>query len=273
MTDHYGAFNHLLFDRPAPHVLRITINNPAKMNALVRDASQQLHRIWAVVDSDPETRVTIITGAGRAFCAGGSFDGMTESASSRDPQERFCESFGDARGLIARLIEAKKPIVSAINGPAIGEGLAIALLADISIASNTAKLLDGHLRIGVVPGDHAALIWPLLCGMAKSKFHLMTNTPLTGEEAARCNLVSLAVPLEELEAKSVEIASQLANVAPTALRMTKYVMNHYLRQNQAIFDLSAALKMVNFTGAEAAEAMRAMMAKDQPVFGSESNFS
>ncbi len=272
MTNQYKAFDHLLFDRPARHVLRITINNPAKMNALVREASQQLHKIWAVVDADPETRVTIITGAGRAFCAGGSFDGMSDET-ARDPQERFCEMFGDARGLIARLIEAKKPIISAINGPAIGEGLAIALLADISIASSTAKLLDGHLRIGVVPGDHAALIWPLLCGLAKSKFHLMTNTPLTGEEAARCNLVSLAVPLEELAAKSVEIASQLANVAPTALRMTKYVMNHYLRQNQAIFDLSAALEMVNFTGAEAAEAMRAMVAKDSPVFGSESNFS
>lgn len=273
MSAHYAAFTHLLFDRPAPHVLRITINNPAKMNALVPEASQQLRRVWAAVDADPDTRVSIITGAGRAFCAGGSFESMPEGTPIRDPQRQFCEMFGNARELIARLIETRKPVISAINGPAIGEGLAVALLADISIAANTAKLFDGHLRLGVVPGDHAALIWPLLCGLAKSKFHLMTNTPLTGEEAARCNLISLAVAAEQLEAKSIEVAAQLANLAPTALRMTKYVMNHYLRQNQAIFDLSAALEMVNFTGMEAAEAMRAMMAKDQPVFACESNFS
>ena len=271
MNDRYAAFDELLFDRPAPHVLRITINNPAKMNALGRAASGQLQAIWAATDADSDVRVSIITGAGRAFCAGGSMDTMPEGPPP-DPQEQFCDMFGDARAMVARLVESRKPIVSAINGPAIGVGLAIALLADVSIAATTAKLFDGHLRIGVAPGDHALIIWPLLCGLAKSKYHLMTNAPLTGEEAYRCNLVSLAVPADELQGKAVEVALQLANVAPTALQMTKYVMNHYLRQNQAIFDLSAALEMVNFTGAESAEAMRSLTAKEKPTFPAPSRF-
>jgi enoyl-CoA hydratase len=267
----YAAFDTLLFDRPAEHVLRVKINNPEQMNALLRRASQQIHKVWAVIDEDPETRVTIITGEGRAFCSGGAFEGMPEGAAP-DPEHQFNEMFGDARGLIARFLEHRKPVISAINGPAVGEGLAIALLADITIAATTAKLFDGHLRMGVVPGDHAALIWPLLCGLAKSKYYLMTNTPLTGQQAADCNLVSLAVPPEELEAKSIEVATRLVGVAPTALRMTKYVMNHYLRQNQAIFDLSAALEMVNFTGADTARALSALQKKEQPVFPHDSNF-
>jgi enoyl-CoA hydratase len=272
MIDRYAEFDRFLFDRPASHVLRVTLNNPAKLNAMARTASLQLHRLWPVIDEDPDTRVTIITGAGRAFCAGGDVEAMPAGAEPSDPHEQFCQMFGDARAMVKALIEARKPIVSAINGPAIGEGLAVALLADISIAANSAKLFDGHLRIGVAPGDHGALIWPILCGLAKAKFHLMTNTPLSGEEAYRCNLVSLAVPLEELEAKSIEVATQLANVAPTALQMTKYVMNHYLRQNQTVFDLSAAFEMVNFLGKDSAEAMRAMQARDVPNFGDSGHF-
>jgi enoyl-CoA hydratase len=156
--------------------------------------------------------------------------------------------------------------VSAINGAAVGAGLAIALLADVPIAAKTAKLVDGHLRIGVLPGDHAALIWPLLCGLAKAKYYLMTNETITGEQAEAMNLVALSVDAADLAAKSVEVAVKLANTAPTALRMTKYVLNHYLRQNQTIFDLSAALEMANFGTAEADEAMRAYLARETPAF-------
>lgn len=272
MTDDlYDGFAHLLFDRPAPHVVRITINNPAQMNAIGTSLSNELQRVWRVIDRDPEARVSIITGAGRAFSAGGAMDDMPTDAAP-DPQTQFCEGFGHARGLVAALVEARKPIVSAINGPAVGAGLAVALLADVSIAATTAKLFEGHLRIGVVPGDHAALIWPLLCGMAKAKFHLMTNTPLTGAEAERCNLVSLAVEPEALQDHAVAVAVSLAAVAPTALAMTKYVLNHWLRQNQPLLDLSAAFEMVNFTGRESSEAMRAYAAKEPPRFDTPSAF-
>ncbi len=260
MTDRYSAFDRLLFDRPAPHVLRVTINNPDKMNALDAAGHRQLETIWAAIDEDPETRVSIVTGAGRAFSSGGSFDAMPLE-SPLDPAQTFSKGFSEARNLVLGLINAKKPIVSAINGPAVGAGLAIALLADVPIAAKQAKLLDGHLRLGVAPGDHAMMIWPLLCGMAKAKYFLMTNATMTGEEAERNNLVALAVDAAELQDKAVEVATRLANVAPTALRMTKYALNHWLRQNQPIFDLSLAFEMVNFSGEEAKKAMEAMTTK------------
>lgn len=261
----YRAFKGLLVDRPAPYVLRVTINNPDQMNALSPVVEHDLHHVWDVIEADRETRVTIITGAGRAFSAGGAFDSMPTDV-TRDKNDQFSHDFGNARRLVAALIGSTKPIVSAINGPAVGAGLAIALLADIPIAAKTAKLFDGHLRIGVVPGDHAAMVWPLLCGLAKSKYYLMTNDVLTGEEAERINLVALAVDAEELQERALAVAVKLANTAPTALRMTKYVLNHALRQNQTIFDLSAALEMVNFGSAENVEAMRAFAAKEAPTF-------
>jgi enoyl-CoA hydratase len=266
LTDLYAKFVGLLFDRPAPHVLRVTISNPAQANAISAGMQDSLHSIWPVIDSDPETRVTIITGEGRYFCSGGAFDEMPIGEDAEDKGSRFNFDFGNARKLAQTLIDARKPIISAINGPAIGAGLAVALLADIPIAAKTARLVDGHLRIGVMPGDHAALIWPLLCGLAKAKYHLMTNETITGEQAEAMNLVALSVDADDLAAKSIEVAVKLANTAPTALRMTKYVLNHFLRQNQTIFDLSAALEMANFGTAESAEAMRAYLAKEVPDF-------
>lgn len=271
MTDHYAAFDRLKFDRPAPWVLRITISNPGKSNAVTPAMHRQLEDVWAAIDADPQTRVTIITGEGRAFCAGGALDDMP-SGGVLDPNQQVSKDFNNAVRLVRGIIDARKPIVSAINGAAVGAGLAIGLLADVSIASKTAKLLDGHVRIGVTAGDHAAIVWPLLCGMAKAKYYLLTNRPMTGEEAERNNLVSLAVDAEVLEATSIEVATELAASAPTAVRMTKYVLNHWLRQQSAIFDLSAAFEMVNFSGAEATEAMAAMAEKRAPDFKSDVTF-
>jgi enoyl-CoA hydratase len=261
----YTGFQHLLFDRPAPFVLRVTINNPERMNALGNEQHAEMERIWGVIDSDPDTRAAIITGAGHAFCAGGAFDEMpTEEQGDR--LSSFTRDFGNVRALVRNIINMTKPTISAINGPAIGAGLAIALLADIPIAAKNAKLFDGHLRIGVAPGDHALLIWPLLCGLAKSKYHLLTNETVTGEQAERMNLVALSVEADDLQARAIAVATKLANTAPTALRMSKYMLNHFLRQNQAIFDLSAALELVNFGSDENLEAMRAHSAKQAPNF-------
>lgn len=260
----YAEFNLLAFDRPAPHVLRVTLNRPDARNALDPELEKQVHHVWAAVDADPETRVAIVTGAGKAFSAGGSLDDM--QTGEADSNDKTVDIFGNGREMVRTIIDMKKPLVSAINGAAVGAGLALALLADVPIAAKEAKIFDGHLRIGVGAGDHAALIWPLLCGIAKAKYFVMTNRIMTGEEAERHNLVALAVPREELADTSVQIASELANVAPTALRMTKYAMNHWLRQAQPIFDLSLALEAANFGSAENKEAIRAMMAGETPKF-------
>lgn len=260
----YSHFEGLRFERPVPHVLRITIDNPAQMNALNRPLLKSIHGVWNVLDADPLTRVAIITGAGKSFCAGGAFDAMPDGAQEKGAQ--FNHDFAEARILVNNIVNCRKPVVSAINGPAIGAGLAIALLADVSVAASTAKLFDGHLRIGVAPGDHALLIWPLLCGLAKAKYYLMTNRPVTGQMAEAMNLVSLSVPDGELQQTALDIAVDLAATAPTALRMTKYLLNAFLRKNQDVFDLSAAFEMINFGSAENQEAMRAYRNRVSPEF-------
>ncbi|WP_189621815.1 enoyl-CoA hydratase/isomerase family protein [Novosphingobium colocasiae] len=265
MNGRYDQFTDLAFEQPAPHVLRVILNRPGRMNAVNAQLHRQLHEIWPVIDRDPDVRVVILTGAGRAFCAGGDMGDIAAEAET-DSEQVFVSNFRAARELVDVLINFSKPVVSAINGPAVGAGLALALLSDISIAARDAKLLDGHLRIGLTAGDHAAIIWPLLCGMAKAKLHLMTNRPLTGEDAANCNLISMAVDKSELEATALEVAQELAAVAPTALAMTKHVLNHWLREKRAIFELSAAFEMVNMAGGDAREAIRAMNAGSSPIF-------
>lgn len=272
MTDRYAAFDRLKFDRPAPGVLRLTLSNPGKANAITPKTHLQLEQVWAVIDADPETRVTIITGEGKAFCGGGALDDMPDESGEKDRNVQFTTDFGNATRLVRNIIDARKPIISAINGAAVGAGLALALLADISIASKSAKLLDGHVRIGVTAGDHAAIVWPLLCGMAKAKYYLLTNRTMTGEEAERNNLVSLAVDAEQLEATALEVAQELVAAAPTAVRMTKHVLNHWMRQNAAIFELSTAFEIVNFFGAEATEAMAAMTERRPAVFPTDTHF-
>ncbi|MET0378215.1 MAG: enoyl-CoA hydratase/isomerase family protein [Spongiibacteraceae bacterium] len=271
MSDRYAQFKHLLLDRPAPGVIRITINNPTQMNALNPATHDEIVAIWAVIDNDPEIRCSIITGAGKAFCAGGAVDEMP-TTTQLDVSTQVMKDFRSGSSLVKSLIDARKPIVSAINGAAVGAGLALALLCDVPIASKTAKIFDGHTRIGVAAGDHAALIWPLLCGMAKSKFYLFTNEVMTGEEAERNNLVALAVDPDKLADRAVEVAAKIASLAPTAIRITKYTLNHWLRQAMPIFDLSLALELTSFHGAEAKEAMAAMMEKRAASFPEDSSF-
>jgi enoyl-CoA hydratase len=161
-------------------------------------------------------------------------------------------------------------VVSAIQGAAVGAGLVAALLADISIASKTAKLVDGHTRLGVAAGDHAAIIWPLLCSMAKAKYHLLLCEPVNGEKAEQLGLVSLSVDEEELQEKALSVAIRLAEGAPSAIRWTKYALNNWLRSAGPIFDTSLALEILGFSGPEVREGLDAHLEKRAPKFPSTS---
>ncbi|MGH6637949.1 MAG: enoyl-CoA hydratase-related protein, partial [Polaromonas sp.] len=166
------------------------------------------------------------------------------------------------------MIDCDLPIVSAINGAAVGAGAAVALLADVSIAGHKAKIIDGHTKLGVAAGDHAALIWPLLCGMARAKYHLLMCSTLDGIEAERIGLVSLAVPDNQLLDKAREVSRTLAAGSPTALAFTKRSLNHWLRAAWPAFEHSLALEMLGFAGADAREGFAALNEKRTPRFGS-----
>jgi enoyl-CoA hydratase len=152
----------------------------------------------------------------------------------------------------------------------VGAGLAAALVADISVASKTARFIDGHTRLGVAAGDHSAIVWPLLVGMAKAKYYLLTCEPLGGEEAERIGLVSLCVEDDALDDRALEIATRLARGAPSAIRLTKYALNNWLRLAGPSFDASLALEFLGFCGDEVREGIASLREKREPDFPKDS---
>lgn len=259
----YENYQRLAFDYPAPRVLRITFNRPERYNALDAVGHREITYVWREVDEDPDVDAVILTGAGKAFSAGGDFDMIDETIEDFDARAR---TWKEARDLVYNLINCGKPIISAINGPAVGAGLVAGLMADISIVARSVSLTDGHTRLGVAAGDHAAIIWPLLCGMAKSKYYLLTCDRLSGEEAERIGLVSMCVDDDELQDKALEVAGKLTGGAQSAIRWTKYSLNNWLRMAGPTFDASTALEMLGFTSPDAKEGVRALREKRDPKF-------
>jgi len=267
MSPTYDKYTRLLIEMPEPHVLRITMNRPAQLNAADATMHRELVSIWNDVDGDPDVSAVIITGAGKAFSAGGDLD-LVQAAI--DDFGARATVWKEARDLVYNIINCSKPIVSAIRGPAVGAGLVAGMLADISIASRTAKIVDGHTRLGVAAGDHAAIIWPLLCGMAKAKYYLMLCEPLTGEEAERIGLVSKVVDDDQLDAEALSVARRLAQGSPSAIRWTKYSMNNWLRSAGPTFDASLAMEMLGFGGPDIREGLASHREKRKPSFNQES---
>ena len=263
MTDRYAAYERLKFDTPGDRILRITMDAPGRLNAADETMHDELGRIWKDVEADPDVSVAILCGAGKAFSAGGDFDMIDEMIDSFEVRARVWK---EARDLVYNVINCSKPIVSAMQGPAVGAGLVAGLLADISIAAKDARIIDGHTRLGVAAGDHAAIVWPLLCGMSKAKYYLLLCEPISGEEAERIGLVSLCVEADELQDKAVEVAGKLARGAPLAIRFTKYALNNWLRMMGPTFDTSLALEFLGFTGPEAQEGLASLREKRPPNF-------
>ncbi len=262
MTDRYAAFPSLTFEHPEPGILRVVLDAP-NLNAVTADMHRELADVWLAVDRDPDVRVAIVQGAGRAFSAGGSFDLLRDMTDDYAARTRVMR---EARDIVMNVVNCSKPIVSAIHGPAVGAGLVVALLADISIAGRTARIIDGHTRLGVAAGDHAAICWPLLCGMAKAKYYLLTCETLTGEEAERIGLVSLVVDDGEEQALALEVAHTLAAGAQSAIRWTKHTLNHWYRAQGPAFDASLAYEFYGFGGPDAAEGLAAHLEKRPPAF-------
>ncbi len=261
--DGYGEFPSLELDRPADHVLRLTLRAPGKLNAVSGTMHRELAEIWRTIATDDETRSVIVRGADGAFSAGGDLDLVLEIAN--DPATRL-RVFHEARDLVYNIINCPKPIVSAITGPAVGAGLAVGLLADISIATPDARIVDGHTRIGVAAGDHAVIVWPLLCGLAKAKYHLLLCETLDGAEAERIGLVSLCVPAAELEDRALAVAERLAAGSQAAILHTKLALNNWLRLAGPAFDASLALEFLDMTGPDVHEGVAAVREKRRPAF-------
>lgn len=267
----YSRYQHLLVD-VSEGVATVTINRPEVFNAANDTLHREFTQIWGDIDRDPDVRVAIVTGAGdQAFSAGGDL-GDIEARAALTGQARFdalTALMKEAEEVVYSMVRCEKIIISAINGVAVGAGLAVALMADISIIAEEARLTDGHVRLGVAAGDHAAMIWPLLCGMAKAKYYLLTCDFIDGREAERIGLVSKAVPRAQLRDEAMRVAKQLAAGSQPAQRFTKRALNQWLKLGGiTAFDYSAALEIMGFFSEDPAEGARAIIEKRPPTYPS-----
>ncbi|MCI0142619.1 enoyl-CoA hydratase/isomerase family protein [Arthrobacter bambusae] len=234
------------------------------LHAIGHDAHRELVEIWQDIGKDERVRVVIIRGEGeRAYSAGGSFDVVEDMIADFDVRARV---YREARELVRNLIECPVPVIAAINGPAAGAGLVTAALADITIAGRNAKIIDGHVRLGVAAGDHAAVAWPLLTSMAKAKYYLLTNEVLRGEEAERIGMVSRVVDDELVQQTAREVAEKLAAGSKPALSATKHSLNHWYRQSFPIFEASLGYEFFGFGGPDVREGVASHREKRNPKF-------
>ena len=261
----YSSYQDLHVRRLEAGILEIVMGEEGKLATATTRAHGEMARIWLDVDRDAETRVAIIRGAGKGFSAGGDMQ-MVEDM-TRDFAAR-ARVWREARDLVFNMLNCSKIIVSAIHGPAVGAGLAAGLMADISIAARNARLIDGHTRLGVAAGDHAAIVWPLLCGMAKAKYYLLTADFLDGKECERIGLVSLCCPRAELMERAFKVADKLAAGSQSAIRFTKKSLNNWMHVARPIFDNSLALEMLCFMGDDAPHGVAAVREKRAPDFPS-----
>ncbi|HYD57887.1 MAG TPA: enoyl-CoA hydratase/isomerase family protein [Burkholderiales bacterium] len=262
----YDRYSDLKFRLLEPGIAEIVMGEEGKLATATARAHAEMAAIWLDIDRDPDVRVVILRGAGKGFSAGGDMAMVESMTADFDVRARV---WREARDLVYNMLNCSKVIISAIHGPAVGAGLAAALMADIPIAAKNARLIDGHTRLGVAAGDHAAIIWPLLCGMAKAKYYLLTSDELSGEEAERLGLVALTCEMNDLQAKALEVARKLASGPQTAIRWTKYSLNNWLRLAGPSFDASLALEMLGFTSPEAKEGVAAIKEKRKASFPKE----
>lgn len=261
----FGDYRQLTFERRVNGVLLLTLDRPEKYNAADEGMHGELSRVWADISDDPQTRAVVVTGAGRAFSAGGDLAMVQRMAGDH---ERLSEMLMEMSRLVDGLLNCSKPVVSAINGVAVGAGLVVALMADISVCADDARLGDGHIKLGVAAGDHAALLWPMLIGLAKARYYLLTGEMLTGAEAERLGMVSKSVDSARVVPEALRIADGLAAGPQEAIRLTRRALNNWAAEFRAIFDQSAAYEMLTFLGPDVVEGAAALREKREPHFPS-----
>ncbi len=243
----------------------LTLNRPDALNAIHSQLHSELEGVFADVTRDDDVNAVVLTGAGRAFCAGGDIKGM--DARQGDDPLKTKTTLGSAKRLIHNLLDVEQPIIAAVNGHAVGLGATLALFSDVIIASEKARIGDPHVKVGLVAGDGGAVIWPLLCGLAKAKEYLMTGDLLDATEAERIGLINHVVPPDEVMPKAMELAHRLANGPTRAIRWTKLSCNKRLRDEvNLVLDASLAVESLSMLSEDHKEATRAFAEKREPEF-------
>lgn len=259
----YSGYRHLRITK-ADGVATLTMDSGEKMNGVNWQMHHELGSVFPLLAADDEVKVVVFTGSNGAFCAGANLQWLS---SQLDKPPAPQESRSSARAIVLGMLDCPKPIIARVNGDAIGLGASLALLSDIIIADERARIADPHVRIGLVAGDGGALIWPLLIGYARAKEFLLTGNAVTAVEAARMGLINHAVPASELDAKVGTFARQLADGAGMAIQFTKAVVNIPLKQAvESVLESSLALEHVTLRSTDVREGVASFLERRQPRF-------
>ncbi len=263
----YTQYEGLLVEKKNK-VMTITLNAPEAMNAFTGPMHYSMSRIWDDVQDDPGVHVVVLTGAGKAFSAGGNVIAMQQKIDN--PALWDATSVPEAKRIVFRMLECDKPVIARVNGHAVGLGATVALLCDIIIAADHAKIGDPHVNAGLVAGDGGALMWPQLIGFARAKEYLFTGDLMSAAEAHRIGLINHCVPAAELDEKVYGLANRLAAGAMKSIRWTKQVVNIPLRQiAHATMDLSISVETQSNLSKDHQEAVWAFGQKRKPRFTGE----
>jgi len=246
-------------------LLTITLNRPEALNAINLELHQELPEVFTWATADPHSDVVVLTGAGKAFSAGGDLEHIANNAAH---PELFDEEVRLAKRIVFAMLDLDKPLVCRMNGHAVGLGATLALLCDVIFAAETAKIGDPHVALGLVAGDGGAFLWPARIGLSRAKEYLLTGQLLTARQAEEIGLVNHCLPLAELDAAVDAFCQRLLAGAQNAIRWTKVLTNMELKRvATAVMEAGIAYESVAVRSADHREGVRALQEKRKPVFG------
>ena len=255
-------YESIQIDKRESGVTVATLNRPEKLNAVDGRLHYELTTLWPDANADAEVKVVVVTGAGRAFCAGGDFSGDRKPGPG-GPDAMMRE----ARLIVDNLLDCEKPVVSAVRGYAMGLGATIALLSDVVVAGRGTTFADTHVKMGIGAGDGGQVIWPLLMGVNRAKYYLMTGDRLAAEEAHDLGLVNFLVEEDDVLEKAIEIADRLAAGPSLAISASKVPINKYIKMvSNLVLPLSLNLEEASMRSEDATEARLAFQEKRAPRF-------
>jgi enoyl-CoA hydratase len=259
----FDDYKTLKFERRG-RILTITLNRPDKLNSLAGEAHTELSRVFYDVVEDKESDILVVTGAGRAFSAGGDIEHMQWL---RDNPPAFYQAVREAKRIVSSLLECDKPIIAKVNGDAIGLGSTLAVFCDVIFAADHARFGDPHNNVGLISGDGGQIMWPLMIGYARAKHYLFTGEKLSAPEAVQIGLINKALPAAELDAAVDAYADRLAKLPVQSLRWSKSTINVPLRQMAAsMMDVGMAYENVSSLTRDHQEAINAFRDKRKPEF-------
>lgn len=239
----------------------LTLNRPERLNAVNGAMHSELSTIFAAVQADPDVRAAVLTGAGRGFCAGGDFSGASMASKTG------LTMMQEARLIVDRILDLEKPLIAAVNGAAVGLGATVALCCDVVIAAENARFGDPHVKMAITAGDGGAVIWPLLIGVNRAKYWLMTGDLMSAGEAMDLGLVARVVPEGQALAEAEALARRLAAGAPYAVQSTKVSVNKLIKSvSNLVLPLSLALEEISMSKDDHREAVKAFQEKREPKF-------